>query len=264
MPLSKAHATNFIMANPSSGSSHSSLEGAEVLKLFKDNMRKHWTHTAVDGRSYVRTKRMICWMEESKLNNETPNGALLLDAVYDAVKKSAFEFSPVEWEHISSVNSTEGCIVTFGLLTALGYGHLIHIFRQYDVQDHSLRRNGTIIQPASLEDQFGSTAHLETFINKFERRRWEFCPVEFSINMDTDLHGGRRVLPFCRTLRINQKGATAQLYEVAVEEDFVLPCLRNVIMGTRYPDPEFGLVCGKHFAFHKISSSSSCLLFAVM
>ncbi|KAI8626710.1 hypothetical protein F5Y19DRAFT_478195 [Xylariaceae sp. FL1651] len=225
------------MADPFLSQSTVSPE-AEILKIFKTNMRQKWLSTAIDGRHYVRTRKMIRWMEAREFNKETTNGDCLLDAVYDAVTNSGSEFSPVQWKDIS--NPSKSCVVMFGLLTDLGYGHLIHIFRQLEVLDDSLPKTGAIIPAPRLANQFENEIQRLDFMNKFERRRWDFCPIEFYMGMDTDLHGGRRVLPFVHKQRINLKGATAKLFEVSVEEDYVQECLREVIKGSRYHDVDFG------------------------
>ncbi|KAI1123858.1 hypothetical protein F5Y10DRAFT_43490 [Nemania abortiva] len=223
------------MANPSLEPSTFSPQGGETLESFTVRMRDQWTCETADKRQYVRVKRMIDWMRETEPNNTIVNGSLLLEDVYDAANKHSFQFLPIKWEQIIS---TENCIIMFGLLTILGYGHLIHVFQRHSIHDH-LR--GAIIQKSMLEDHIESLAELQSFMANFERRRWEFSPVEFNLDMDIVLEDERCVLPFCRKQRINQKGATASLFEVAVEEDFVQGNLRGVIQGSRFTDPVFGL-----------------------
>ncbi|KAI1195753.1 hypothetical protein F5X97DRAFT_326226 [Nemania serpens] len=213
----------------------SSLEGGEILKLFTDLMRDKWTGEAVGGRRYVRIRRMIDWMRGNQYNKATVNGDLLLDDVYKAAHTPSSQFRTVEWEQISKDN----CIVMFGLLTVLGYGHLIDVFRRHSMQDY-LRKTGDIIRQSLLKDHFESTDSLRVFMDAFERRRWEFSPVEFDLGMDIVLEDRRCVLPFCRRQRINHKGTTAKLYEVAVEEDFVQQSFRVSIQGSKYKDIELG------------------------
>lgn len=215
----------------------SSLEGGEILKLFTDLMRDKWTGEAVGGRRYVRIRRMIDWMRGNQYNKATVNGDLLLDDVYKAAHTPSSQFRTVEWEQISKDN----CIVMFGLLTVLGYGHLIDVFRRHSMQDY-LRKTGDIIRQSLLKDHFESTDSLRVFMDAFERRRWEFSPVEFDLGMDIVLEDRRCVLPFCRRQRINHKGTTAKLYEVAVEEDFVQQSFRVSIQGSKYKDIELGPV----------------------
>ncbi|KAI0186993.1 hypothetical protein EV127DRAFT_410763 [Xylaria flabelliformis] len=164
-------------------------EGGEIWKAFTENMRRKWTGETVDGRKFIRTRRMIEWMRAADPNN----GGLLLEHVYEADRKPSPVFRPVEWEQISDGNY----IIMFGFLIDLGYGHLIDIFRQHNIQDNDL------------------------------------C-------MDLNLNDGQRVLPFCRMQRINDKGATADLYEVTVQEDFITGSLHDVIKDTIYDDKPFG------------------------
>ncbi|KAI8951168.1 hypothetical protein F4801DRAFT_578708 [Xylaria longipes] len=235
-----------IMESPSLESPAVLLEGGETLKSFTDHMRDQWMGEDVDGRKYVRTRRMIDWMRRSESNREIANGGLLLDDVYEAPQKPSSEFRPVEWMQLSNDN----CIILFGLLIVLGYGHLIDEFRRHSIQDY-LRQTGDIIEQHMLKDHFESSTSLRKFMNDFERRRWEFSPVEFDLAMDIILKDRRCVLPFCHKQRINHKGATAELYEVAVEEDFVQESLRVAIQSSRYNDPIFGL-CYR-FAFKSYS-----------
>ncbi|KAI1169526.1 hypothetical protein F4777DRAFT_584828 [Nemania sp. FL0916] len=220
--------------------SGSSLEGGETLKMFLRLMRDEWNGTAVDGRRYVRTKRMTDWMKANESIDKIANGGLLLDDVYDTANKphaprGMSEFPSVKWEQISD----EGYIVVFGLLTFLGHGHFINEFRQHRVSDHWLQAP-TTIRENMLNDHFRSSQGLQTFIDDFDRHKWEFWPVEFSLDLDLVLSSRHCILPFCHKDPINSKGATAQLFEVAVEEDFVEESLRSVIKGSRYDDSEFG------------------------
>lgn len=234
------------MASPSFELPVPSLGGGEILKSFTDRMRDEWTGEAVDGRRYVRTRRMINWMRENRYNEATVNGGLLLDDVYEAAHKPSSQFRPIEWEQISKDN----CIIMFGLLTVLGYGHLIDVFRRHSIQDY-LRKTDDIIRQSMLEDHFESPDSLWTFMDAFERRRWEFSPAEFDLGMDIVLEDGRCVLPFCHKQRINHKGATAKLYEVAVEEEFVQESFRQSIQGSKYKDKLLGY-CYR-FAFKSYS-----------
>ncbi|KAI1739728.1 hypothetical protein F4680DRAFT_466241 [Xylaria scruposa] len=224
------------MASQSSPQLVSSKEGGGAWKTFNENMRRKWTGETVDGRKYIRTKRMIEWMRAADPNlTTTTNGGLLLEHVYE-VDRTVFR--PVEWEQISDGNYTY--IVIFGFLTDLGYGHLIDIFRQHNIQDNDLCKPASPVKRTVLEDKFQTPADLQAFMDTFERRRWEFCPVEFYEGIDLNLNDGQRVLPFCRMQRINDKGATADLYEVSVEEDFITGSLPEVIKSSIYPDEEYG------------------------
>ncbi|KAI0435596.1 hypothetical protein F4803DRAFT_545018 [Xylaria telfairii] len=219
-----------------------------ILESFTSHMLKQWTGEAVGGRTYVRTRRMINWMRTSESKEGMANGGLLLEAVYEAARKPSSEFLPIEWEQISSDN----CIIMFGLLTVLGYGHLIDVFARNGIQRY-LRKAGFILEKHILTDHFQSPDSAEDFMLAFERRRWEFSPVEFNLGMDIVLGDHRCVLPFCHKQRINHKGATAELFEVAVEEDFVHETLRVAIQGSRYNDSVYGLVS-------TINKSCFCLL----
>ncbi|KAI0418430.1 hypothetical protein F5X98DRAFT_386292 [Xylaria grammica] len=141
----------------------------------------------------------------------------------------------------------------FGLLTALGYGHLVDAFRRHDIRDSYLGDAGRIIKLRMLEGHFRSDESSREFMSAFEHRRWEFSPVEFYLGIDTDLDT-RRVLPFCHKQRINHKGATAELYEVAVEEDFVQESLRVAPQGSKYDDR----VLGPCYRFALKSYSEEC------
>lgn len=226
-----------------------SLEGG-ILESFNSHMREQWTGKAVGGRKYVRTRRMINWMRTSESKQATVNGGLLLEAVYEAARKPSSElFLPIEWKQISNDN----CIIMFGLLTVLGYGHLIDEFARHGIQDY-LRKAGFIIEKHMLNCHFQSPDSLRDFMIAFERRRWEFSPVEFGLGMDIVLDDKRCVLPFCHKQRINHKGATAELFEVAVEKDFVQESLRVAIQGSRYNDSVYGLVSMNMFCFCPFSS----------
>ncbi|KAI0970661.1 hypothetical protein F4678DRAFT_114797 [Xylaria arbuscula] len=224
----------------------------EIYKTFTEHMRLQWTGETVDGRKYVRTRRLVQWMKavdpDSTMTTTTTNGSLLLEYAYELNPMSSSVFRPIEWEQISDANY----IIMFGFLVDLGYGHLIDIFRRFSYQDNYLHKPGHITKGYyMLSGSFKDSASLQSFMDIFERRRWEFCPVQFYQDMDIDLDDGPRVLPFCRRQRINNKGATAHLYEVAVEEDFVNEDLREAIEYTKFNDEDFG-TCYR-FAFKSYS-----------
>ncbi|KAI0544117.1 hypothetical protein F4679DRAFT_566078 [Xylaria curta] len=225
------------MASQSPNQLVSLKEGGEASKVFNENMRRKWMGETVHGRKYIRTRRMIEWMRATVPDGvtTTTNGGLLLEHVYEADRKPSTVFCPVEWEQISDGNY----IVIFGFLTDLGYGHLIDIFRQHNIQDNDLCKPASPVKRSVLEEKFQNPTDLQAFMDNFEHRRWEFCPVEFYEGIDLDLNDGQRVLPFCRMQRINDKGATADLYEVSVEEDFIARSLHEVIKSSIYDDGEF-------------------------
>ncbi|KAI1427718.1 kinase-like domain-containing protein [Xylaria sp. FL1777] len=224
------------MDNPSSADPVVLKQVGEIHKTFTEHMQHQWTGKTVDGSKYVRSRRIVHWMRATDTSSTATNGSLLLEHVYEAARNPLPLFCPVEWEQISDGNY----IIMFSFLVDLGYGHLIDVFRRFTVQDNYLHRRGNIIKEDMLKLSFKDSAELQSFMVIFESRRWEFCPVEFYQDIDIDLDDGLRVLPFCRRQRITHKGVTADLYEVAVEEDFVNENLREIIECTKYVDRDFG------------------------
>ncbi|KAJ3578538.1 hypothetical protein NPX13_g2029 [Xylaria arbuscula] len=208
--------------------------GSEIREAFNERMGRQWTGVTVDGRNYVRTRRMIEWLRDinSSWATTTTNGGLLLEYVYEPL----YEFRPIEWDQISN----DDYIVMFGFLTHMGYGQLIDVFRQYSIRDIDLRKPNTILRESMLKEKFGSLSDMQTFIENFERQRWEFSPIEFKLGIDLNFNDEQVILPLCRRQQINSKGATAALWEVVVEEDFVDENLRKAIECTKYDDRNFG------------------------
>ncbi|GAP90375.1 putative serine threonine protein kinase [Rosellinia necatrix] len=222
------------MASLSSESSASPLERPNILNSFNDYMRNQWTGKAVTGRQYIRTRQMVKWMEASESSDASTNGGRLLDEVCQA-NNPISKFPAVKWEYLSG---RPHWVVEFGLLTILGYGHLIEIFRRHEIRyDVSPWDTDNIRE--KLRGHINNDGRLEIFMLDFERRRWEFNPVQFELGMDKALHE-QCVLPFCARSRINHKGATASLWEIAVEEDFIEESLRDAIKGSRYKHKDFG------------------------
>lgn len=173
---------------------------------------------------------------------ETPelmtNAARLLRAVYANDHRQMFQ-------EMSSNRISVGdnrCLLVFSMLLELGHGDLIDIFQKVGIVDKSL---------ASSDYHYGQLRHeferyhipnIGKIIDGVEKNKWSFCPAPIWPYAQKIFGGGRWVLPFCKRERINEKGGTANLWQVLVREEFVPPNLRATISGSKLRDKTFGWV----------------------
>ncbi|KAI0469668.1 hypothetical protein GGR56DRAFT_246483 [Xylariaceae sp. FL0804] len=210
------------MATSSRSSTGTSLGQVEIIDEFNDNLRNHWTLTNCYGERYVDGKRLVAWMEQCDHETAT-NGGLLLDAVYSRTLRTRWPTISQEKRHI-----------VFAILLSGGHGHHIQSFIRHDIRDNNILDFDARRMLAHGNAEPG----LPGAVDFFEQQKWKFCPVQISLNFDRDLLRGKHILPFCRRRRINGKGATAQLYAVAVQEAFVRVDLQEALEGLRFSDPE--------------------------
>jgi hypothetical protein len=78
--------------------------------------------------------------------------------------------------------------------------------------------------------------------NRFDRAQWQFCPAKFEKGDDIDYINENRIIPICKKKAINNKGGTAVLWHVAVQEEFLGKKLREAVPSSRFVDSEFGPV----------------------
>ncbi|KAI0023755.1 hypothetical protein F4780DRAFT_776381 [Xylariomycetidae sp. FL0641] len=221
VPSEKHHDAK--MASGSRSSTGTSLVQAGIIDVFNDNLRNHWTLTNCYGEQYVDGKRLVAWMEQCDHGSAT-NGGLLLDDAYSSGTLRT------RWPTISK----EKRHIVFAILLSGGHGHHIQSFIRHDIRDNNILDSDARRMLAHGNAEPG----LPEAVDFFEQQKWKFCPVQISLNFDRDLLRGKHILPFCRRERINGKGATAQLYVVAVQEAFVRVDLQEALEGSRFPDQE--------------------------
>ena len=211
---------------------------ANILQTFKEKLNKEWKQKAACGRTYVLTDTLTAWMMKLEIPELMTNAARLLRAVYANDHRQMFQ----EMTSHRISNGDNCCLLVFSMLLELGYGDLIDIFQKVGIVDKSL---------ASSDYHYGQLRHefkryhipnIGKIIDDVEKNKWSFCPAPIWPYAQKIFDGGRWVLPFCKRERINEKGGTADLWQVLVQEEFVPPNLRATISGSKLRDKTFGWV----------------------
>jgi hypothetical protein len=137
------------------------------------------------------------------------------------------------------------CLTVFSLLVKQDRGHLIDRFHDSDMNDKYLAIVRTD-SDQSLRDNLRHSKHrceVDTILKEFHDEKWTYCPLELGLHMNRNLHGTRVIPPFCRKIKMGDKGGTASIYWVAVEKDLIRDeGLRLAINDSLYDDPDHGEV----------------------
>jgi hypothetical protein len=99
-------------------------------------------------------------------------------------------------------------------------GYLVYDFRTAGFDDKALLRPDINFDILRTDLGFLSTSDIETIIGDFDKRIWEFYPLHVHI-VGKKLGGPLRFVPFCTRKNISVKGATATIFCVEIQEEFV-------------------------------------------
>ena len=227
----------------------------QALKDFKLRLSR-LTNQAVDdsGRpayEYVRIAALKKWLrqESTARVNRTDkkpvtNAELLLHAAYEG--KNKYNFLPLSASAISGHN--RNCyLAVFSILLDLGYGHYIDCFHRASLKDDYLHE----ISLDALKNKLAGhdIENREELALLFHERKWRFCPAFFTKDMDGEFCENR-IIPICRAQYI-ASGATAAVWQVSVQAEFVDHSLRDAMKGDRsasYEDTDYGPVSKPSFS----------------
>ncbi|OTB00362.1 hypothetical protein M426DRAFT_236804 [Hypoxylon sp. CI-4A] len=205
-----------------------------ILKTFRHKLAKEWKSRAYSGREYYHGTEIVNWMLRTDMNKPATNAGLLLTEVY-LQKSYDLQYNP------SKISNEENrCLVVFALLLELEYGHLIDVFQRYDIIDKKLPKRDMSENKADFQ-KAGVQVPADFWI-RFEELMWQYFPCPLKLEMSSvflDPNHGRWVMPFCKRQRVNEKGGTAQVWEVAVQEAHVPRRLAKAV--SSYQDHVYGL-----------------------
>jgi len=194
------------------------------------------TATEAGGRPYVRPSRLYEWWQGETTFNEQPTtqATRLLHHVYR------------NWSaHSHSVTMTRDtlfgnnpCIIIFSILLEIGWGDLIHRFRNFEKFDKSLPFRKSDLEsyirematrPHRLRRRIPNPDDVSA---KFFEAQWKFCPVKFTgEEQDISSHS---IIPIHRKELITEKGGTAKLFQIEVLSEFVVGNLREAAENFKY------------------------------
>lgn len=228
---------------------------AKISDIFNHKLQNEWKLKACCGREYYLTGEIVKWMRRNDTNMQTINAGLLI--------AEAYEGNYVHYPSSATIaNGEDRCLVVFAILLELRYGHLIDDFRRYSITDKRLPvRVVSEIEPllSYLKKKEQIQDKLE-FWDRFQERMWLYCPCSLELGMRStflDPVHGRWIMPFCERQRINMKGGTAQVWEVAVQESLVSLKLAAAVGRSKYKDATRGTVS---YTCHSHLRETNCLV----
>ena len=206
---------------------------SDIREVFKYKLRKDWTRKAVCDREYILVHRLKAWMNNVEEGGTQNNAGRLLHAVYSNHPKH--QFQPVDSQSIST------CLLVFAILLLHGFGDRVHHFRRANIADNILGTSS--LSYRTLRHMLRDDAEqANKVLTLFDRDRWKFCPVEIRSDMEKTYLYDRQIVPFCKKQAINEKGGTAQVFQVLLQEDFVSSELQDRMSYSKVEDKEFGTV----------------------
>ncbi|KAI1101815.1 hypothetical protein F4804DRAFT_314785 [Jackrogersella minutella] len=209
-----------------------------TLDVFRHKLTNEWKFKAYCGREYYHSRKIVEWMLYQGDKEPATNVGLLLTEAYQRIGSihhhSSWKISKEE----------DRCLIVFAILLEIGYGHLIDVFQRHGIIDKRLPtrdRSDTEYLEKDLERK--GVYNTKQFWERFQERMWLYYPCPLDLGMRTtfrDPDRGRWIMPFCKRQRINMKGGTAQVWEVAVQESLVPRKLAITTERSEYKDNEHG------------------------
>ena len=190
------------------------------------NKLREYTTKGVCGRPFVFVERLIQWLK-SDGGAGGSQASRLLAAAYP---KADPTFLPITTEQLC--DRAEGCLLIFSILLQLDWGDLIDEFWRREKVDKNLPIDLNWLRNTFKELRLPKF-DADELAFRFDYFQWKYCPARFDLNKGWTFIP-KRIIPICRRVEINQKGGTAQLWEIEVPEEFVGKKLREVVKESRY------------------------------
>jgi hypothetical protein len=207
-----------------------------VLRKFEEKL-KGYTRKAVCGRQYVCTEKLQTWLRSLVPGTRYTQTERLLYAVYPRIKSTEVRFLPIHPDALLSVNDCG--LVVFSILLNLRSGHFIDKFIRHGngIKDKSLP-----MRLPTLEFEFKGMRlpEAEKLALAFREAQRPFCAAKLDLNIGWD-YDEDRIIPICRKDSLNEKGATAHVSQIVVQEDFVGETLRGVLKTSGFEDTDDNL-----------------------
>lgn len=199
--------------------------------------RKKYTKKAACGRKYVLVSKLKLWLAAPGVDNTT-QARRLLEFAYGRRSPNRPR-TPISSKEL--FHSRYGCVLVFCILLELGCGYLIDQFLGRGIYDDLLPIDLRPLREKTAAMGMGNNA--DALAEDFNRLQWQFCPVILEMRVGPKL-GSDHILPFYKKEKINEKGGTAQLWQIEVPEEFIGPNLVQAVLRNGYPchDDDLGLV----------------------
>jgi hypothetical protein len=184
-----------------------------------------YTVKAYCGREYVLVTRLTTWLKSQCPSGDYTQVDRLLAAAY---RNRTVPGLPINKDDLCDLN--EGCLVLFSLLLDLGHGDLIHKLQGREKFDKKFPIDLTQLRPIFREMGMPDSDRIA---EEFDYLQWKYFPAILDGQKNRQ-YPQNRILPFTKRVPINEKGGTAQLFQIEVLEEFVGPKLRHKMKQFRY------------------------------
>lgn len=143
----------------------------------------------------------------------------------------------------SLFSGEDSCLSVYSLLLKQDRGHLIERFYQCGMTDKRLEMISSVVDETRLRDDLTevvSRDEVDRITTDFQRERWAYCPLELRLNMDRHLQSTKIIPPFCQKIKLGEKGGTASIYWVTVQENYISDQgLKDAVEKSLYYDTEY-------------------------
>ncbi|KAK8086767.1 hypothetical protein PG994_001741 [Apiospora phragmitis] len=208
--------------------------------LRPDSENGEWvTHCCT--KYFYHTAEIIKWMLLIDGQTGQTNAAALLSAAQDSVYHMRNQ--PGRFGASDLGKGDRRCYIVFAILLNLDCGSLIHTFQRYGITDGNLSNERLSNLDTLKEELPGSASDVNKLVSNFDDMRFMFQHVVMDLHTPTvysDRQKGRWISPFCRRQLINNKGGTAKVWQVSVQDRFLSLGLQDRLKRSEYNDPLYG------------------------
>lgn len=196
------------------------------------------TMRAVCGRSYVLSTKLKEWLRSPF---QWSSGCYITQAA--RLLQTSFQWNDGFQPNLSEKICAEehGALLVFSILLELRQGKLIELFHRINIIDAHLPMDLLSLKGKLRDQCLRDSDHIAI---RFDEVQWRFCAIKFDLEMARNLPR-QQIIPICTKEVINEKGRTAKLWEIHVQEEFVNAELREVVSSARFKSDKdnLGYVC---------------------
>lgn len=194
--------------------------------------------------SFIDTEPLLKWMRTIREDGKSNAERLL-----DEVAPSRRNFVQPE----SIFRGEKPSVLVFCILLMESRGELIYHFYSAGVFDKDLENEGwPWSSNDSLEEdlrtelqsdrKFESQSQgAEKIIDEFKKGARIFCPARLELNMTTHFPP-EKILPFIERKKVNNKGGTASVYYVTIQENYLCGNIKKALENRWLSSNEYGKV----------------------
>ena len=184
---------------------------------------KQCTREAKCGQHFVLVDKLQQWLR-SLVEPGVTNAARLLHVAFSSREAPGLPITP---EYFQPGDNC--CLLIFCILLEIGCTQALQAFSRRGKIDRLIPLRRTTVQ-----DTFQAAGINDKDVqSKFFELQHRFRPAKFDLYLGADWEENV-VIPICEKVPINTKGGTADLWQIAVPEEFVGQKLRNISSGSRF------------------------------